>query len=325
VCSSEDARGYEDDVQSTEPFDDVGDGCCLGFRVGDVRGEAQPCGAVEGGCNSGVDVDAAHGTPTCQQFGRARTTDSGGGSGDHCDHSGQFRRRAGEAEFGLLKVPVLDVEDVAGVEGLVAVKIVFDTLEGRHRVLVDVKGDVCGGDGSASGQYPELGVDHDAWSRIKHRQFGSPPVFVFPEVVLVGSRVGGDIPAHQRNAFGANHVVGCEGPPRSQALQVLALDEAGGDLVAVTTQEHRLASGLRDVSPESGQGDCVQVRKTCSNGGREGGVLSQPAFGFRDQLMVSDIGLVCVSPKVKRPWLSSTIPIVPALIWSGHEVATAWA
>ena len=149
--------GIEDgDVDAAEPL-----GACVDrggdlFGVGHVALDAEPRWSGGNVCDTRVDVQTNDRGAALQQEFRAGTPDTGSRSCDQGDLSVELRRRS-LSELGLLKVPVLNVEDVRRRKGTVATQLrcVEHNFDG---VPVDVRGDGCVARGSAHRrQLPSLG------------------------------------------------------------------------------------------------------------------------------------------------------------------------
>ena len=139
LTGREDAGVEHDDVDATETLDARRN---RGRELVSVRSRRTGRRATQGQpqvYNVRVEIQTNDGGALLQQEFRAGATDAGRRPGNQRDLAGERWRRC-LSEFGLLQIPVLDVEDVLGREGTVATEFcgVEDDFDG---VPVDVGGD----------------------------------------------------------------------------------------------------------------------------------------------------------------------------------------
>ena len=191
---------------------------------------------------------------------RARGQADARGRARHHRHVTRQRgRRRAPGQLRLLELPVLDVEQVGLADCRVAAQL-DGPLDDPDRVAVDVRGESGVGGLTTDGQHAQLGIDHDAGRRVDgHERTVAQPGPVAGDVGLVVPHVAGDIPPDQRDALGAQDVVGRRRAHLGHRREVVACGEASGRLAGVAAHDHRLRRGGRDVPSQHGHGAQVAV------------------------------------------------------------------
>ena len=278
---AEDAGGEHGDVDAAEALDAPLDGIGLVRRVGDVGRTAEPRWTGERIHDVDRPVDPDHRRTVGEQRRRACTTDPRRRARDDRDLPGEHRRRPAEPELGLLEVPVLEVEQMAGRQRCPPAEPVLARGHDVDRVVVDVRCDLRVPGLHAGGEHPEFGVEHDARRRVEHGDRLHRAVLVLVEV----GGVVGDVPfdvapgaPDQRNAFGPDDVIGRDGAARREGGEVVATDEAHHRFVDVAGHHERPTRRHRQMVPELGEilgadmrrylcGGYLPLRHRCDVGG----------------------------------------------------------
>ena len=230
--------------------------------------------------------------------GPGRAERCGAGPADPRRRARHHRHRARErgtfpapAELRLLQFPVLDVEDVGRGQCDISRQVVLGGLQHVDRVAVDVGADLGGRRRLTDPEHAEALVEHEAWCRIEHGQRLRVARGVRREVLLVAGRVPGDVPAHQRHPFGADHVIGREWTAGGQILQIRPGEEPTNAVRPVPGEDEWSGRGFAQRASQPGQRDGVVQLQRGERATRTRRVSREPPFDSVDQLDVAGVGL----------------------------------